>query len=64
MNSSPTKKKKKKKKKNYSLLCQPRSGDFSRWTDRLFFFFFLGVGELFITSMKTHMQRKNHKGNV
>ncbi|KAL3156113.1 hypothetical protein ABBQ32_012587 [Trebouxia sp. C0010 RCD-2024] len=22
------------------MLCQPRSGDFSRWTDRLFFFFF------------------------
>ncbi|KAL3158025.1 hypothetical protein ABBQ32_011786 [Trebouxia sp. C0010 RCD-2024] len=29
-----------------------------------FFFFFFWVGELFITSMKTHMQRKNHKGNV
>ncbi|KAL3135291.1 hypothetical protein ABBQ32_007489 [Trebouxia sp. C0010 RCD-2024] len=29
-----------------------------------FFFFFFWVGELFITFSKTHMQRKNHKGNV
>ncbi|KAL3158919.1 hypothetical protein ABBQ32_011629 [Trebouxia sp. C0010 RCD-2024] len=29
-----------------------------------FFFCFFWVGELFISSTKTHLQRKNHKGNV
>ncbi|KAL3161323.1 hypothetical protein ABBQ32_010220 [Trebouxia sp. C0010 RCD-2024] len=34
------------------MLCQPRSGDFSRWTDRLFFFFFFffGLGRCSCTS--------------
>ncbi|KAL3135038.1 hypothetical protein ABBQ32_007985 [Trebouxia sp. C0010 RCD-2024] len=33
-------------------------------TEQRNFFFFFWVGELFITCVKTHMQRKNHKGNV